>query len=247
MSAMPRQHEGLHYMSLMSSLSKLRETQNYLEIGVQQGIHFSVIHANHAVAVDPGFLINQNIANNKNSVYMHNGTSDSFFRSQYANDAMKGRIDLAFLDGLHVFEFLLRDFFNTEALSATHGLIALHDCLPITAAMAQRNEAEAHKMGADTHFPGAWTGDVWKVVSILKKFRKDLRVLCFSAAPTGLILITNLDPTSTTLRDNYLDIVEEYAKIPNDQAAIEAFYDGIELLAPEDAVRDFDHSLFFRV
>jgi hypothetical protein len=58
-----------------------------------------------------------------------------------------------------------------------------------------------------------WAGDVWKVAAILKKHRPELKMYAFDAVPTGLIAVTNLDPQSTVLRDNYFDIIEEYGQI----------------------------------
>ena len=44
--------------------------------------------------------------------------------------------DIAFLDGMHRAEYLLRDFMNTERFSHERTLILLHDCLPVNARMA---------------------------------------------------------------------------------------------------------------
>jgi hypothetical protein len=52
---------------------------------------------------------------------------------------------------------------------------------------------------------------VWKVVDILLKCRPDLRIVMFDAIPTGLIAVTNLDPSSTILRDQYFSLVQSYA------------------------------------
>ncbi|MFC6026003.1 class I SAM-dependent methyltransferase [Methylobacterium mesophilicum] len=231
----------------MSSLSKMRESSTYLEIGVQEGKHFSGIRASHAIAVDPAFRINSNITNGKDTVYMHCGTSDSFFQSDYTTCNLMRKIDLAFLDGLHLFEFLLRDFYNTEALSRPEGLIAMHDCLPLSAEMTLRDEKEAVIASESTSFRGAWTGDVWKIVPILHKYRPDLNVICTNAAPTGLVCVTNLDPTSSVLEDRYLDIVSEFAAIPNSLENIEEFYCNLKIIDAGKILNGFDHSLYFRI
>jgi hypothetical protein len=46
-----------------------------------------------------------------------------------------------------------------------------------------------------------WTGDVWKTVVALREFRPDLVVRTIDLGPTGLTLVTNLNPASTVLRD----------------------------------------------
>jgi hypothetical protein len=58
--------------------------------------------------------------------------------------------------------------------------------------------------------PHWWAGDVWKALLILKKFRSDLAVHVFDAFPTGLAVITGLDPSSTVLADRYTDIVASH-------------------------------------
>ena len=40
---------------------------------------------------------------------------------------------------------------------------------------------------------GWWTGDVWRTIVALKKMRPDLKIVALDAAPTGLIVITNLN------------------------------------------------------
>jgi hypothetical protein len=55
----------------------------------------------------------------------------------------------------------------------------------------------------------AWAGDVWRTLLALKKWRPDLSIHAFDAPPTGLVMITDLDPHSTLIRANYKQIVQE--------------------------------------
>ena len=158
--------------------------------------------------------------------------SDSFFRDVDVIGAFGGRIDFAFLDGMHWFEFLLRDFFNTERLCEKNALIALHDCMPLTETMAHRDHATAVRSSMGSRYQGYWTGDVWKVVLILKKYRPDLKLLLSHAPPTGLVFVSGLDPESTVLKDNYDRIVTEFSAMPNDLEAMSALYDGIPIIGP---------------
>ena len=89
-------------------------------------------------------------------------TSDAFFRDKSSLSCIDGEIDLAFLDGMHTFEFLLRDFYNTEAICGPHSLIAMHDCLPLNIEMTHRNMGVSLEKGRNSAFPDFWTGDVWK-------------------------------------------------------------------------------------
>jgi hypothetical protein len=49
------------------------------------------------------------------------------------------------------------------------------------------------------HRAGWWTGDVWRAALLLKRRRPDLQITTVDAFPTGLVLITNVDPSSRYL------------------------------------------------
>ena len=55
-----------------------------------------------------------------------------------------------------------------------------------------------------------WTGDVWRLLPIFKKYRPDLRVIAVDCEPTGLVVCTKLDPRSTVLADHYYEIIDEF-------------------------------------
>lgn len=109
--------------------------QSYLEIGCRDDECFSQIRAPHRVGVDP----------------MSGGTvratSDEFFASNHE------RFDLIFIDGLHLYEQVLRDIRNSLAALNPGGVILLHDCLP-TDCIAQYRKQSSR----------IWNGDVWKAL-----------------------------------------------------------------------------------
>ena len=70
---------------------------------------------------------------------MYQITSDAFFKDVDAISSLGGSPDIAFLDGMHLFEFLLRDFYNTESICDPSSVMILHDCLPLNEAMAHRD------------------------------------------------------------------------------------------------------------
>lgn len=241
----PDAHRGMHYHDFMSLLSQKRSVKRYFEIGVEHGKHLSLIHTDHAVAVDPFFDIRFNIANHKKTCTLIQKGSDRFFLEHDLKSLLGGPPDLALLDGMHTFEFLLRDFFNTEANSAPNTLITLHDCMPLTPEMALRDKVEAYNVSPDGPYKEYWTGDVWKIIPILQEYRKDLRIVCVDCPPTGLVFVTNLDPSSRVLRTHYHEIVQRFAKLPNDTDAITNLYGNIEIVASKDVIHEYDHSLFF--
>ena len=60
---------------------------------------------------------------------------------------------------------------------------------------------------------GLWTGDVWKVIPILKEFRKDIQIHCFDAGPTGLVCCTNLNASDRTLVECAGEIWKEWRDV----------------------------------
>jgi hypothetical protein len=52
----------------------------------------------------------------------------------------------------------------------------------------------------------AWTGDVWKIVGALKKWRPDLKMLELDTHPTGLLLVSGLDPGNRAIDENMMAI-----------------------------------------
>ncbi|MVA24475.1 hypothetical protein GOZ92_08490 [Agrobacterium vitis] len=65
-------------------------------------------------------------------------TSDAFFRDHDPRVILGRSPDVVFLDGLHQFEYLLRDFINSERIAHRDTVILLDDCLPINAEMTER-------------------------------------------------------------------------------------------------------------
>ncbi|TXN42682.1 class I SAM-dependent methyltransferase, partial [Methylobacterium sp. WL7] len=196
----PNAHHGMHYHQFMSELSSKRSVRRHLEIGIEHGKHFSMIHADQALGIDPYMNIQHNVAQYKRKCVLVQLGSDQFFQEESAKDLLGGPPDLAFLDGMHTFEYLLRDFFNTERISAANTLVALHDCLPLTAEMALRDKSEAYASSPDGPYREFWTGDVWKVIPILQEYRPDIQIVCVDCPPTGVVFLTNLNPESRTLQ-----------------------------------------------
>ena len=198
-------HAGLDYFDCLSRLHTALEPARYLEIGVWRGESLARAHA-ASIGVDPHFLIDRDITGAKPACHLFQCGSDEFFANHDPLAILGGPIDLAFLDGMHRFEFLLRDMANAERVCRPGGAIVLHDCLPIDALITHRDQSE--HLRRDAVVPGWWAGDVWKVPVLLRQFRPDLRMLAFDAPPTGLIVITGLDPANTSLNAQYPAMVD---------------------------------------
>lgn len=242
----PSKFEGEVYSSFLSTLSEKRNVKRYIEVGIEDGVNFSKIHAEKAIGVDPNFSIKANVMERKRAVLLNKMTSDVFFSDPKNWEFLAGYPDLIFLDGFHAFEFLLRDVCHAESISDRNGLIFLHDCLPLNAEMTERDMTTGFERGQHTNFPGYWTGDVWKIIPILQKYRPDLRILYLDCPPTGLVALTNLDPQSTTLNERYLEIVDEFFKVANTIENISNIYKSISLTSSKKVSHGFDNTLYFR-
>jgi hypothetical protein len=153
----------------------------YLEIGVQYGTSLVLAEKSRlAVGLDPQPLLafTQNMRPNQEVYAM---TSDQWFGHGVV---FHPPFNLGFIDGLHLFEQALKDFMNMEQRMAPDGVIIVDDVLPYSQAIAEREQP-----------PGDWTGDVWKLYPILRQYRPDLKIVLVDTAPTGTMVITNLDPT----------------------------------------------------
>jgi Methyltransferase domain len=180
--------------------------RTYLEIGVNDGRSLARSHV-PSIAIDPAFKVTVEI---RADVHLVRATSDDFFARPDPLAHFRGRgllflgtdpdavpaIDLAFIDGMHLFEFALRDFMNVERFSAPASVIVFDDVLPRSVEEAARDRVSR-----------AWAGDVYKVIAVLRRYRPDLIVVPVDSKPTGLVVVLAPDSASTVLRDAYDEIL----------------------------------------
>lgn len=181
------------YYGLLRRIHELRQPDLYVEIGVHEGHSLAFVQpGTRIVGVDPA----PKVAEPPPDTTIVAETSDDFFANPAA---LRGEaIDLAFADGLHLWEQTLRDVANLERHSAPASVILIHDCNPIDEVTAARERTTA-----------VWSGDVWKTVVALRRFRPDLSVVTADVEPTGLAIVTQLDPTNRVLFDRFDEIVND--------------------------------------
>lgn len=232
-------HHGAGYRHYIQSVVQAKTARSYLEIGVRDGEMLSMISV-PSIGVDPNFNISFPITANKKQCHLFQMTSDEFFRDHCPRDILKSEIDIVFLDGLHQFEYLLRDFMNAERCCHQNSVIMLDDCLPLNAEMTERLfEPEKRKHDATSRM---WTGDVWKIVPILRKYRPDLHIVVADTQPTGNVAITRLDNSSDVLRNNYYDIIAEFTLIPSNEKSISDYYESLNILSTNEISSGFELS-----
>ena len=192
---------GEAYMAVLERIHAHLKPRTYIEIGVFQGESLQLARPpTQAIGVDPEpKLLVPPAANHR--VFAE--TSDAFFASHDLNAEFGGvPVDLAFIDGMHHFEYALRDFANIERHCTRDSTVLIHDCYPLDRETARRGGT-----------PPFWSGDIWRLIVLLRKYRPDLSVHTIGTAPTGLGLVRNLDPDSRFLTQSHDRLVEEFLAI----------------------------------
>ena len=220
---------GENYLEVLGRIQAHVRPRSYVEIGVARGESIRLVDpATRAIGVDPEPNIQFELPPN---VAIVAETSDEFFaKHDVSTELGNVPIDLAFIDGMHQFEFALRDFVNIEALCTPDSTILIHDVYPLDERTAARERV--------TDF---WSGDIWRLILLLRAHRPDLAVHTIATQPTGLAIVRKLDPQSRYLRANLDRLIDEYravefsvldgckaerlALFPNDWTRIKALLD----------------------
>jgi hypothetical protein len=221
---------GPYYTEVLAAIHAQLRPRSYLEIGVASGKTIVLAGPQtRAVGVDPEPRIAHALGPN---VRIVQATSDEFFARHDAGSLFGAeRVELAFIDGMHHFEFALRDFAMVESWAAPGATILLHDCYPLDRLTAERTRSTVF-----------WSGDCWRLILALKKHRPDLAIDTIATAPTGLAVVRNLDAGSRVLQARMAEIVGEFLAVdynvlvpdkarmlnlfPNDDARIRALVSG---------------------
>ncbi|CNH20606.1 Uncharacterised protein [Mycobacterium tuberculosis] len=192
---------GEDYFRVLARIHEHLKPATYVEIGIDRGLSFEIVTPETiTLGIDPDPHLRKP-PGPRQRVFKQ--TSDEFFQQCDVIAELGGKtVDLAFIDGMHQFEFALRDFINLEKCCSADSIILIHDVYPIDAASAARERV--------TKF---WSGDIWRLILILKKYRPDLAVNVIAARPTGLGIVQNLDPQSRVLDDRLDEIIEEFLAV----------------------------------
>lgn len=132
---------------IINNLINKIDAQNYLEIGVANGVNFDKINCPNKTGVDP----------NKDSKATICQTSDYFFENNHQ------MFDIIFIDGLHHYRQVYQDINNSLLRLNTNGYIVCHDMLP-----------PSEEYQAVPPIQSLWTGDCWKAWVVIRSERSDL-------------------------------------------------------------------------
>lgn len=186
----------MQYRPFLTEVHALVEPRTYLEIGVRSGKSLALSRC-RSVGIDPAYQVTAEISCD---VSLFRTTSDEYFAREAPLAPTGGQpFDLAFIDGMHLFEFAFRDFLHAERHSTPSSVVVFDDVLPRKVEEAARQRVTK-----------AWTGDVYPVIPVLARYRPEVATILVDTQPTGLMLVVGLDPDSTVLADEYASIMDEY-------------------------------------
>lgn len=186
-----------NYLDILKAIHQALQPKTYFEIGVRHGNSFLLSKA-ESIGIDPAPELRHPV---KGSIYKM--TSDEYFAKHIPFP--EHGINLAFIDGMHLFEFALRDFINVESNCTKDAVIIFDDVLPRDASWATRERKTR-----------LWTGDVWKIVPTLQAYRPDLKLTLIDSDPGGLLLVSNLCSENSTLNKHYNKILSVQAQQQNE-------------------------------
>lgn len=178
---------GMKYLDILARIHAKLRPRTYVEIGVYKGKSMRLAGPEtDAIGIDPAPQMAYEPGPRCRIVAM---TSDAYFAAHDLVKDLGGRaLELALIDGMHRCEFALRDFANLERHCAPGATIVMHDGYPLDEVTSARDRR--------TTF---WTGDIWRAVLALRKYRPDLCVRTLAAPPSGLTVVRRLDPASRVL------------------------------------------------
>ena len=211
---------GDDYLVWLERLYRSLAPESVIEVGIFQGASLALLRPpTMAIGIDPDPTV---VIPLKTETHIFTETSDEFFAQSRIERLLAGRpLSIGFIDGLHLFEQALRDFNYLESCCGPRSVILFHDTVPLDEPTQSRTR--------ETQFH---TGDVWKTILCLKHYRPDLDIFTIATPPTGLTVVTGLDPNSRVLTDRYEEAVARF--IDTSFSAVECILETMLNVVPND-------------
>jgi hypothetical protein len=202
----------------LQQLHHLVQPRTYVETGVDKGQ--SMTHSRvPSIGIDPAFSVNREL---KADVYLARTTSDELFaRPEPLAHLPEPVIDMAFIDGMHLAEYAMRDYLAIERFTRPTSVVVFDDMLP-------RNVDEA----ARRRHTGEWTGDVFKAAQALREQRPELIIIEVDTKPTGVVVVLLPDASGDGVLPGYDDWLD-IAMLDDPQDVPEEILTRSRAVAPE--------------
>ncbi len=130
----------MFYLDFLKALHGRLAPPTYLEIGIRHGDSLALASGD-AVGIDPFYDLRAEL---RDDVKLFRETSDEFFDRDTPLEPFGGRrVAFSFIDGMHLAEFVVRDFANVERVADWTSVIVFDDVLPRTARRPRATAARA--------------------------------------------------------------------------------------------------------
>ena len=160
----------------LEMLHRELKPRGYLEIGVRHGDSLKLAKCK-SVGIDPA-----NVPWLQPHCEIFQETSDSFF-ARHGTGGPWFDMDLVYIDGMHLYEYALRDFINVAQWANERTVVVFDDTHPYNSAIATRAQ-----------LPGDWAGDVWKTMELIEKASNlELITAQVDVSPTGAFVVWGFD------------------------------------------------------
>ena len=194
--------------AVVQEMLNLFDQPSYLEIGVDYGQTFGALSATYKTAVDPDFKFTP--PDNTANVEFYRATSDEYF----ASFCPVGKyFDVVYVDGLHIFEQVLRDLLNAALRLTRGGVIIIDDILPASyqSAMPLINEAFQVRDQLALDHPSlkndnTWMGDVYKLAFFIETFMQQFSYATVQENHGQLIVWSSVRPVPALIPRNIHDV-----------------------------------------
>lgn len=180
--------------TFLTRLHEVLQPRTYLEVGVDAGLSMQLSRV-PSIGIDPDFAV---VTEVQSDLHLARIGSDEFFaRRRPVAHLPLPVVDLAFIDGMHLAEYALRDIISVERFTRPTSVLVVDDVLP-------RNVEEANRKRTTW----AWTGDVYKALQALRDLRPDLVILEVNTRPTGVVVVLCPDASRKGVLPGYDEWLE---------------------------------------
>lgn len=195
--------------------SNTKDSDKYLEIGVEYGETIQNTHFKDKTGVDPDpkckfdYVIRKTsddffsslctIKNDENDEISSVDSDDNIidipinYQSGEHKNETYNKFDAIFIDGMHQVEYILRDVNNSIKYLNENGKIFIDDILPSNHNEQCKIPVRHYYENGILKYGEPWTGDVWKLIyHILLKYKENINTLKYYNHPNyrGVALIT---------------------------------------------------------